>query len=83
MTLHGVKQQKLFGVGEVVCRAAMGSELSSFLINGLFNPLRPSGYFMYHQFNIHYSTFFHTACLCVLCGSENKQRLFPYTALTD
>ena len=25
----------------------------------------------------------HTVCLCVLCGSENKQRLFPYTALTD
>jgi len=22
-------------------------------------------------------------CLCVLCGSENKERLFPYTALTD
>ena len=22
-------------------------------------------------------------CVCVLCGSENKQRLFPYTALTD
>ena len=21
--------------------------------------------------------------LCVLCGSENKQRLFPYTAITD
>jgi len=21
----------------------------------------------------------HTVCLCVLCGSENKQRLFPYT----
>jgi hypothetical protein len=21
--------------------------------------------------------------LCVLCGSENKQRLFHYTALTD
>jgi hypothetical protein len=21
--------------------------------------------------------------LCVLCGYENKQRLFPYTALTD
>ena len=21
--------------------------------------------------------------LCVLCGSENKQRLFPYTSLTD
>jgi len=25
----------------------------------------------------------HTVCLCVLCGSENKQRLFPYTTLTD
>ena len=25
----------------------------------------------------------HTSCLCVLCGSQNKQRLFPYTALTD
>ena len=23
------------------------------------------------------------SALCVLCGSENKQRLFPYTALTD
>ena len=22
-------------------------------------------------------------CWCVLCASENKQRLFPYTALTD
>ena len=25
----------------------------------------------------------HTVYLCVLFGSENKQRLFPYTALTD
>ena len=25
----------------------------------------------------------HTVYLCVLCGSGNKQRLFPYTALTD
>jgi len=25
----------------------------------------------------------HTVYLCVLCGSENKQRLFPYKALTD
>ena len=24
----------------------------------------------------------HTVCLCVLCGSENKQRLFYCTALT-
>jgi hypothetical protein len=25
----------------------------------------------------------HTVYLCVLCGSENKRRLFHYTALTD
>jgi hypothetical protein len=25
----------------------------------------------------------HTVYLCVLCGFQNKQRLFPYTALTD
>jgi hypothetical protein len=25
----------------------------------------------------------HKVCLCVLCGSENKQRLFHCTALTD
>ena len=25
----------------------------------------------------------HTVYLCVLCGSENKQRLFPNTAFTD
>ena len=33
------------------------------------------------MFNILYTA--HTVYLCVLCGSENKQRLFPYTALTD
>jgi hypothetical protein len=25
----------------------------------------------------------HTVYLCVLCGSQNKQRLFPYKTLTD
>ena len=25
----------------------------------------------------------HTVYLYVLCGTENKQQLFPYTALTD
>ena len=48
------------------------------------NPLSPSGHYMYRQFNTHK---FHVVptqlYLCVLCGSENKQRLFPYTALTD
>jgi hypothetical protein len=34
------------------------------------------------RFNIHMRSA-HTAYLCVLCGSQNKQRLFPYTTLTD
>ena len=45
---------------------------------------KPSGYYMYHKvqhLQILRST--HTVYLRVLCGSENKQRLFPYTALTD
>jgi len=39
---------------------------------------------MYHQ--VQYSTNLRSAqtlYLRVLCGSKNKQRLFPYTALTD
>jgi len=48
------------------------------------NILKPSGYYMYRQFNIQQFCFLpHTVYLCVLCGSQNKQRLFPYTALTD
>ena len=35
------------------------------------------------RFNIHKFYVQHAQCICVLCGSENKQRLFPYTALTD
>ena len=39
---------------------------------------------MHHQ--VEHSTIplsAHTVYLCVLCGSENKQRLFHCTALTD
>ena len=46
-------------------------------------PLQPRGHYTYRQFNIHNSSFRpHTLYLCVLCGSENKQLLFPYTTLT-
>ena len=39
---------------------------------------------MYRQFNIQQLYVLpHTVYLCVLCGFENKQPLFPYTALTD
>jgi hypothetical protein len=46
--------------------------------------LQPSGHYMYHQFNIQQFYVLPTQLyLCVLCGSQNKQRLFPYTTLTD
>jgi hypothetical protein len=43
-----------------------------------------SGYCMYRQ--VRHSIILraaHTVYLRVLCGSENKQRLLPYSALTD
>jgi hypothetical protein len=48
------------------------------------NHLKTSGYFIYYY--IQRSKILrsaHTMCLSVLCGSENKQRLFQCTALTD
>jgi len=56
-----------------------------------FNPLKSSGYYMYRtvvtirttQFNIQQFYVLPTQLyLRVLCGSQNKQRLIPYTALT-
>ena len=55
-----------------------------FLKNICNNPLKPSGHYTYHQ--VQHSTILrsvHTVYLCVLCGSQNKQPLFPYTTLTD
>jgi len=43
----------------------------------------PSGNYTYYQFNIQQFSVLPTMHLCVLCGSQNKQRLFPYTTLTD
>ena len=52
--------------------------------NIALNPLQPSGHYMYRQFNIQQFYVLPTQLyLCVLCVSQNKQRLFPYTALTD
>jgi len=49
-----------------------------------FNLLKPSGYFTYHQFNIQQFNVQPTQCIYVFFYvSENKQRLFPYTTLTD
>jgi hypothetical protein len=42
--------------------------------------LKPTGYVMYHQFNIQQLYALPTLYLCVLYLSENKQRLVPLTA---
>ena len=58
--------------------------LTGWFVKPRFNSLKLSGHYMYHQFNVHKSHVLPTQLyLCVLCVSENKQRLFPYTALTD
>jgi len=45
----------------------------------LINPVMASGYLM-NQKALHYV---HIVHLRVLYGSQNKQQLFPYTALSD
>jgi len=47
------------------------------------NPSKPSGHYMYHQFNIQQFYVLPTQSIYVLCGSQNKQRLFLYASLTD
>ena len=65
----------------------------------IINPLKPSDHYMYSpvvtictaQWSLYVPPFWHSAILrsahtvylCVLCGSQNKQPLFPYTTLTD
>jgi len=57
--------------------------LTDWYLQPRFKPLQPSGLYMYHQFNIQqFYVLPTTVYLCVLCGSENKHRLFPYTTLT-
>ena len=44
------------------------------------NLLKPTGHYIYHQFNIKKLYALPTLYLCVLYLSENKQRLVPLTA---
>jgi hypothetical protein len=49
----------------------------------VLNPSQPNCHCMYHL--VQHSKILcsaHTVYLCVLCGSQNKQRLLPYKALT-
>jgi len=47
------------------------------------NPYSPVVTLFTTSFNIQKFYVLPTQCICVLQGSENKQRSFPYTALTD
>ena len=54
------------------------------LLYDVINRLMPGGHYMYRYVSgtkILRSAY--TVDMCVLYGSQNKQRLFPYTALTD
>ena len=54
------------------------------LHGAVLSSLMTCGHYMYHHGQ--HSTILrsaHTVYLCVLCGSENKQRLLPYTAIID
>ena len=44
------------------------------------NLLQPTGHVMHQQFNIQQLYVLPKLYLCVLCLSENKQRLVPLTA---
>ena len=46
----------------------------------ILNLLNPTGHVMHHQFNIQQLYALPTLYLCVLCLSENKQRLVQLTA---
>jgi len=59
------------------------SKLSPFTKQGKLAVLKHSGHYMYRQFNTQNLRSAHTLYLCVLCGSQNKQRLFHYTTLTE
>jgi len=49
----------------------------------VINHLKPSGHYMYHQFNIQQFYVLPTQCICVFCVDlRTNSYLFPYTALT-
>jgi hypothetical protein len=42
------------------------------LSNIMINPSKPSGHYMYHQFNIHKFHVLLTLCICVFCVDQKK-----------
>ena len=47
------------------------------------NLLKPTGHVTHQQLNVQQLYVLPTLYLCVLYLSENKQKLLPYTSLTD
>jgi len=72
---------------DATCLTQCASEplkLCQFVSQGSIKPLSPVVTTCTTRFNIQKLYVLPTQLyLCVLCGSENKQPLFPYTALTD
>ena len=58
----------------------LGDRFKKVEICRFINPLKPTGHVMHQQFNIQQVYVLPTLYLCVLCLSENKQRLVPLTA---
>ena len=48
-----------------------------------FNPSKPSGHYMYRQFNTQQFYVLPTQCIYVICVDLRTNWLFPYTELTD
>ena len=70
--------------GMTVCLIDIHVQKCNFHFSYFFNPLYKPQWLLYVPSGLTFtnSTFCHTVYFCVLFGSE-KQRLFPYTALTD
>ena len=61
-------------------RTEHSTKLDGKTFQSLLNLLKPTGHVMHHRFNIQQLYVLPTLYLCVLCLSENKQRLVPLTA---
>ena len=59
-------------------RTPQNSKITVFYF--MISLLKPTGHVMHQQFNIQQLDVLPTLYLCVLCLSENKQRLVPLTA---
>ena len=72
----------------ILCSVTFVSEIVPFdilkstghVMHQQFNILKPTGYVMYQQFNIQQLYVLPTLYFCVLCLSENKQRLVTLTS---